>query len=274
MAEIVGTVSAAVGLAATALHAVRVLANDLGSIKDAPQTIANAKTELHNVQSVIENLQAALDQSDWQPIVSGIVRTGNIDAALKACSEVCGRFHDELKNLLRHSSEGELSRRDRFNVGFLAKDRVVAFIGELNMCKATISLALNGTNFIFSMEQFRQLQVLTSRHSTEIQLGSVETFNQDPVVDQDLVADIERGAQLAKNYQDLLAFFQAKVEENRRQIELGNVEMLNSARVMAGVNNTDGTEGDINVKVGNVRADGGKALLGYTSKVDVDAFFR
>jgi hypothetical protein len=86
--------------------------------------------------------------------------------------------------------------------------------------------------------------------------------------------DIQRGAQLAKGYQDLLAFFQAKVEENRRQIELGNVETLNSARVMAGVNNTDGTEGDIDVKVGNVRADGGKALLGYTSKVAVDAFFR
>lgn len=146
MAEIVGTVSAAVGLAATALHAVRVLANDLGSIKDAPQTIANAKTELHNVQSVIESLQAALDQSDWQPVLSDIVCTGNLEAALKACSEVCGRFHEELKKLLRHSSEGELSRRDRFNVGFLAKDRVTAFISELNVCKSTISLALNGAN--------------------------------------------------------------------------------------------------------------------------------
>merc|ERR1712137_983758 len=82
MAEIVGTVSATVGLAATALHAVRVLANDLGSIKDAPQTIANAKTELHNVQSVIESLQTALDQSDWQPVLRSI--TGVLEVALKA----------------------------------------------------------------------------------------------------------------------------------------------------------------------------------------------
>lgn len=119
-----------------------------------------------------------------------------------------------------------------------------------------------------SMEQLQQLQVLANQHSTEIQLRN------DEAVDQDLAADIERGAQLARGYEDLLAFFQAKVAENRRQIEVGNVETLNSARVMAGVNNTDGTEGDINVKVGNVKADGGKALLGYTSKVDVDAFFR
>lgn len=146
MAEIVGTVSAAIGIAATALHAVRVLANDLGSIKDAPQTIANAKTELHNVQFVIESLQTSLGQTDWQPVLSDIAHTGNLEGALKACSEVCGRFHDELKNLMRHSGEGGLSRRDRLNVGFLAKDRVMAFISELNVCKSTISLALNGTN--------------------------------------------------------------------------------------------------------------------------------
>ncbi|EEU42253.1 uncharacterized protein NECHADRAFT_79997 [Fusarium vanettenii 77-13-4] len=268
MAEIVGTVSAAVSLTTTTLHVVRVLTNDLGSIKDAPQTISNAKTELHNVQSVIESLQTALGQGDWQPVLSDITCTGNLQAALKACSDVCGRFHEELRKLLRHSNEGDLSRRDRLNVGFFAKNKVVAFISELNVCKSTISLALSGANLMISMEQLKQLQVLSSQSSTEIQPRTVET------TDQNLAADIQRGAQLAKGYQDLLAFLQTKVDENRRQIELGNVEMLNSARVMAGVNSTDGTEGDINVKVGNVKADGGKALLGYTSKVDVDAFFR
>ncbi|RSM00889.1 hypothetical protein CEP52_008853 [Fusarium oligoseptatum] len=268
MAEIVGTVSAAVSLTTTTLHAVRILANDLGSIKDAPQTITNAKTELHNVQSVIESLQAALNQSDWQPVLSDITCTGNLEAALKACSDVCDRFHEELKKLLRHSKEGDLSRRDRFNVGFFAKNKVVAFISELNVCKSTISLALNGANLMISLEQFKQLQTLSNQRSSEIQPRNIETTGQD------LAADIQRGAQLAKGYQDLLAFLQAKVDENRRQIELGNVEMLNSARVMAGVNGTDGTEGDINVKVGDIKVDGGKALLGYTSKVDVDAFFR
>ncbi|RSM13883.1 hypothetical protein CDV31_005632 [Fusarium ambrosium] len=266
MAEIVGTVSAAVSLTTTTLHAVRILANDLSSIKDAPQTITNAKTELHNVQSVIESLQAALNQSDWQPVLSDITCTGNLEAALKACSDVCDRFHEELKKLLRHSKEGDLSRRDRFNVGFFAKNKVVAFISELNVCKSTISLALNGANLMISLEQFKQLQVLSSQSSTEIQSRNGEAT--------DSAADIQRGAQLAKGYQDLLAFLQTKVDENRRRIELGNVEMLNSARVMAGVNNTDGTEGDINVKAGDIKVDGGKALLGYTSKVDVDAFFR
>ncbi|KAI8672149.1 hypothetical protein LRP88_03336 [Fusarium phalaenopsidis] len=268
MAEVVGIVSAAVGFAATALHAVRALSNDLDGIKDAPQIITNAKTELQNVQFAIESLKTSLDQPDWQPVLSDIVRKGNLEAALDACCDTCSRFHDELKNLLRHSSEGELSRRDRFNVGFFSKGRVAAFISELSVCKSTISLALNGANLMVSMEQFQQLQVLANRHSTEIQLRNDEASKQD------LVANIERRAQLARGYQDLLAFFQAKVEENRRQIELGNVKMLNSARVMAGVNNTDGTEGDINVKIGNVEAKGGKALLGYTSKVDVDTFFK
>ncbi|WAO89137.1 Helo-like-N domain-containing protein [Fusarium falciforme] len=268
MAEVVGIASAAVGFAATALHAVRALSNDLDGIKDAPQTITNAKTELQSVQSVIQSLKTSLDQPYWQPVLSDIIRNGNLEATLGACRDACSRFHDELKNLLRHSSEGELSRRDRLTVGFFSKGRVAAFISELSVCKSTIGLALSGTNLMVSMEQFQQLQVLANQHSTESRLRN------DEAVDQDLAAGIERGAQLAKGCQGLLAFLQAKVDENRRRIELGNVETLNSARVMAGVNNTDGTEGDINIKVGNVKADGGKALLGYTSKVDVDAFFR
>lgn len=138
--------SAAVGFAATALHAVRTLSNDLDGIKDAPQAITNAKTELHNVQFVIESLKTSLDQSDWQPMLSDNVVKGNLEAALVACSDTCDRFHEELKNLLRHSSEGELSRRDRFNVGFFSKSRVEAFISELSVCKSTFGLALNGAN--------------------------------------------------------------------------------------------------------------------------------
>lgn len=118
------------------------------------------------------------------------------------------------------------------------------------------------------MEQFKQLQLLSGQSSTEIQSRNVNT------TDQGLAADIQRGAQLARGYQDLLAFLQTKVSEKCKRIELGTVEMLNSAKVVAGAHNMDGTEGDINVKVGNVKANGGKALLGYTSKVDVDAFFR
>lgn len=118
------------------------------------------------------------------------------------------------------------------------------------------------------MEQFKQLQVLSSQSSTEMQSRNAET------TDQDLVADIQRGAQLAKGYQDLLAFFHTNVDEKRKRIELGNVEMLNSAKVVAGAHNIDGTEGGIDVKVGDVKADGGKALLGYSGNGNFDIVFK
>ncbi|KAF5006656.1 hypothetical protein FDECE_6990 [Fusarium decemcellulare] len=273
MTEVVGTVSASVSLIATALHATRVLTSDLSSIKDAPQTITNLKAELQNVHSVIQSLQTALSTQDSLQAFRDIAQTANVDVALKACRDSCGRFHKELKDLLKHSNDEKLSKRDRFNIGFLAKDRVVAFTSELNVCKSTVGLALNGANLLVSMEQYRQLQVMATQPSSERRETSTGAAAPEQSNDN-LATDIERGVELSKGYQDLLALLQSKVNEHRIRIEVGNVNMLNSARVMAGVNNVDGTEGDMNVKIGNVKADGGKALLGYTSKVDVDAFFR
>ncbi|KAJ3536628.1 hypothetical protein NM208_g6644 [Fusarium decemcellulare] len=266
--EVVGTVSASVSLVATALHATRVLANDLSSIKDAPQTITNLKAELQNVQSVIQSLQTALSTQDSLQAFRDIAQTANVDVALKACRDSCGRFHKELKDLLKHSNQEKLSKRDRFSIGFLAKDRVVALTSELNVCKSTVGLALNGANLLVSMEHYKQLQVMATPPSS-----GTSTDAAAPEQSHDnLATDIERGVELSKGYQDLLALLQSKVNEHRTQIEVGSVVMLNSARVMAGVNNVDGTEGEMSVKIGNVKADGGKALLGYTNKVDVDAF--
>ncbi|KAF4982808.1 hypothetical protein FZEAL_1660 [Fusarium zealandicum] len=110
MAKVFGAATAAIGVAATALHAIRVLDNDSANIKDAPQAILD---------------------------------TCNIETALKASDDSCTCFHRELMDLTRHTNKGKTSK---FSIGLLAKNRVVAFTSELNVCKSTVGLALNGAN--------------------------------------------------------------------------------------------------------------------------------
>ncbi|KAH6960049.1 hypothetical protein BKA56DRAFT_680302 [Ilyonectria sp. MPI-CAGE-AT-0026] len=271
MAEIVGTVSAAIGIAATALHVIRVLANDLGSIKEASQVITDVKTELHNVQSVIESLQTALGAGDRQQVFRDITKNGNVEGALKACEQSCSRFHAELKELLKHSSDGKLSKRDRFNIGFLARDRVVAFTTGLNVCKSTLGLALNGANLMVAMEQYKQLEVIVKQGPSELQRSNADAAEPEYNT-ADLATEVARGAELSKGYQELLDFLQSKVEENRTRLQIGKVNMVNT-KGAAGITNADGTEGDLDVKIGDVTTDSSKVVVGYSKGVNFDAMF-
>lgn len=146
MAEIVGTVSGTIGMAAVALQATRTLLDDLSNIKDAPEDITNIKTELFNVQLVIDRLQVALKAGDWEPETHNVIQAGNVEAALTACKDSCIRFHSGLQNLLKHSTDGKISKRDKFAFGFMSKGRVAAFKSELSLCKSTVGLALNAAN--------------------------------------------------------------------------------------------------------------------------------
>ncbi|KAM5345806.1 hypothetical protein ACJ41O_011667 [Fusarium nematophilum] len=267
-----GPAGTIVGLSTAALYAIRVLKNDLGTIKDAPQAITDLNTELQNVQYVVESLQAALGREDRQTATQDVVLNANVEAALKACGDSCTGFHAELKELLKHSSDGKLSKRDRFNFGFLARDRVVAFANALNVCKSTLGLALNGANFIVALEQYNQLQVIAKRGPPETERSNADG-NIEPEYDStDLATDIEQGSKLMKGYQELLGVLQSKVEENRTRLKIGDVDMVDS-KGAAGITNADGTEGHLEVDLGNVKADRSKVVVGYSKKVDFGALF-
>lgn len=148
MAELIGAISGVVGIATATLHSIRVLSNEISNIKHAPETIASIQVELRNVQSVVETLNTALHSTDLKTAFGAIAGSGNLEEALRACTDACDRFYKELKGLVRHSPDAssKLAWRDRFAVGVLARDRVAAFTSELRLCKSTVGLALNGTN--------------------------------------------------------------------------------------------------------------------------------
>ncbi|KAM0428962.1 hypothetical protein ACHAPT_006765 [Fusarium lateritium] len=260
-----GTVSAAMALTTTTIQGVRALASALDRIKEAPQTITNIKVELHNVQSIIENLQAALQQGDRKLILDGLVK-GSIEATLKTCSDSCERFHTEVEKLLEHSSKSGLSLRGKLTVGIFARGRITAFIDELEAHKSTINLALNGANLLVCTGQPKQRQLPMVQGSNQAHLRDAGVDDQYPTA-----ADMQKRAQLAKGYQDLLALLQNKVAEARADIEVSNIEGLNSARILAGAK---GEGSNDKIKVNNVKADGGSLVTGFSGTMDFDAIFK
>jgi len=275
MAELVGTISGVVGIATATLHSIRILSNEISNIKHASETIASIQVELRNVQSVVETLETALHATDLRTEFDAIAGSGNLKEALRACTDACDRFHEELQNLLRHSPDAssKLAWRDRFAVGVLGRDRVAAFTSELRLCKSTVGLALNGTNFIVALEQYKQLQTLVQRDSQELARRNGDTSLSDiSIHNEELAVNIERGVRLSDGYGELLTVLQSKVAETSTVLEMGKVEMLNS-KGAAGITNADGTEGSLKVKIGDVKTQDAKVVVGYSKDVNFDAIF-
>jgi hypothetical protein len=87
-----------------------------------------------------------------------------------------------------------------------------------------------------------------------------------------LESGVERGVQLLDGYRELLDFAQSKLDENRTKLEIGDVVQENS-KIVAGIMNADGTEGELNIKIGNVKATGSKGIIEYAKRVDLKGFF-
>ncbi|OBT48050.1 hypothetical protein VE00_01717 [Pseudogymnoascus sp. WSF 3629] len=111
---------------------------------------------------------------------------------------------------------------------------------------------LNAANYMVAAEQYEQLQVLVKREQNDVQRRNTDATEQNTI--------------------DLLDFAQSKVDENRTRLEIGDVVQENS-KIVAGIMNADGTEGEPNIKIGNVKATGSKGIIGYAKGVDLKGFF-
>lgn len=54
---------------------------------------------------------------------------------------------------------------------------------------------------------------------------------------------------------------------------MGRVDMVDSHGAV-GLNNVDGTEGDLDIQFGDVKAEGSRAVVGYNKNIDLSALFK
>ncbi|KFY96082.1 hypothetical protein V498_02916, partial [Pseudogymnoascus sp. VKM F-4517 (FW-2822)] len=134
------TAASIVSITVPALHGARLLLNDLHNIVDAPKAIATVKEDIQSVEIALEGLKAVLS-SEWESLGEEVANGSKL--TVMTCAKACESFRQDLQQWTRHSGDGNLSWRDRANVGFFKQERINLLSQQLRNCKATVSMTVS-----------------------------------------------------------------------------------------------------------------------------------
>jgi hypothetical protein len=80
--------------------------------------------------------------------------------------------------------------------------------------------------------------------------------------------EVDKASQLLDSYQQLLEQVLAKAEQKRTGLTVGTVKIDETGKGIIGVQNPDGTEGTLDVKIGDVSVGkGAKGVVGFSKGV-------
>jgi hypothetical protein len=125
------------GIVGPALHATRLLLEDLQQLKDAPKTVKRLVEDVRSVDTALELLQS-VEKREWDLLGAGVAEQA--ETTISSSTQACNLFRADLQKWTRHSEDGKLAWLDRANVGFFKKDQVKAMSEQLQCCKLAINL--------------------------------------------------------------------------------------------------------------------------------------
>ena len=85
-----------VGVAVPALHATRLLLDDIKGISDAPKVVQDLKEDLLSVDTALKSLQA-INASEWTSL--GGTVANDSETAVETCEKACNRFRADISAL-------------------------------------------------------------------------------------------------------------------------------------------------------------------------------
>ncbi len=131
-----------VGIAASALHGVRLLHN-LQSIVDAPDAIKSLGDNLLSVDQALTSIQAVSDRQ-WKSLGETIV--GQLNTAITSCKESCDKFRIALGRWTQRSNDGKLFWQDRVMVGVFKQGHIKSMLEPVRNCKITLTSVVSIAN--------------------------------------------------------------------------------------------------------------------------------
>lgn len=136
MADPLNITVSVVGIAVPALHALRLLSDDLQQLRDAPTTVQQLRDDLSTVDMAINSIQSVKDR-DWEALGDKVVE--NTKTTISICQKSCDPFRSDVQRWTRHSNKGQLNWQDRATVGFFKEDQIQKMSGQLQNCKTSIN---------------------------------------------------------------------------------------------------------------------------------------
>ena len=140
MADPLSITASVVGVIVPALHAIRLLLEDLQQLKKAPKTVKRLVDDVHSVDTALELLQS-VEKREWDLLGTGVAEKA--ETTIRSSTHACNLFRADLKKWTRHSDDGELSWLDQANVGFFKKYQVKAMAEQLKSCRLAINLIVS-----------------------------------------------------------------------------------------------------------------------------------
>jgi hypothetical protein len=137
MADPLSITASVVGIVVPALHATRLLLDDLQQLKDAPKTVKRLVEDVRSVDTALELLQS-IEEREWSLLGADVAKQSK--TTISSSTQACNLFRADLQKWTRHSEDGNLAWLDRANVGFFKKDQVKAMAEQLQSCKLAINL--------------------------------------------------------------------------------------------------------------------------------------
>jgi hypothetical protein len=137
MTDPLSITASVVGIIMPALHATRLLLDDLQQLKDAPKAVKRLVEDVYSVDTALELLKG-IEEREWGLLGADVAKQSK--TTISSSTQACNLFRADLQKWTKHSEDGKLAWLDRANVGFFKKDQVKAMSEQLQNCKLAINL--------------------------------------------------------------------------------------------------------------------------------------
>ncbi|PVH67592.1 hypothetical protein DL98DRAFT_662565 [Cadophora sp. DSE1049] len=208
MADPLSITASVIGITTAALQSARFLVKTIDNVKDAPGTIKDLSADLRIVESVLQELNANVQEDSLQ-----IIRSSQIGPAVENCDRACKAFQSQVERWMKHSKEDKIFWISRWKIGLFGPDRIKTFKGQLNDCKSTLNIALTTANL---------LVVASQKHLAKEQKDSILEANE-----ADLEQELTRaGKEMVEIEQSLQRFTVGGSTERDEESEQSKKELL------------------------------------------------
>jgi hypothetical protein len=142
MAEAVGVVASVITIAGLAYHGSKKLYEAVDKYQNAPKTLSNLRTELDIVQQLLQSVERNLANTRDEDLPEALQRClQDFKPSLEGLTLGCDEFLEKLNKLTNHSTDSDMSKRDRAKLHFEEKS-IEAFRYRLSSHKLSINIAL------------------------------------------------------------------------------------------------------------------------------------
>lgn len=144
MADPLSITASVIAVANLAYSSSKVLFETISGIRDAPESLHHLKTDIGILYNTIYHLHQWLAKGERTDATLSQAQKSNlreIEPSLAACRTACDAFKAKIDQLLRHSTDGRISLRDKIKTHF-QENEISSFQARLESYKLTFAIAV------------------------------------------------------------------------------------------------------------------------------------